>query len=266
MVKQHNLVMIQMMLHFNKRQLLNNAFIISARLSSEFFQRKKFGNSTSVTMAHQQSVSPNGNDNILHNGEAGESSDDSNNELFQAMEVEMQQSTHQPASKIAAPQQNPLDTIPYSQSPSTYNKILSVDSIASASPSPHQNVPTNSNVINVTNLFPDDKTKNTKFTKISIILCIILLFYSVFGVTYLLMESISNNSNCGCSSSESQQLTSSANNDGNNGNNDIMYNTTLVPSYNPSESPVTLKPSSAPSISVRNISIIIRLLIIVSSD
>ena len=46
-------------------------------------------------MAHLQSVSPNENDNILHNGEAEESSDDSNNELFQAMEIEMQNSTQQ---------------------------------------------------------------------------------------------------------------------------------------------------------------------------
>ena len=200
-------------------------------------------------MAHLQRISPQENDNKLHNGEGGESSDDSNNGLFQAMEVEMQHATHkQPSSNIHKPRKNPLDTIPYSESPATYNKILSVDSMPSTSPNGHQNVPTTSNVQNINVLLPDDKTQNTKFTKISIILCIILLFYSVFGVTYLLMESFSNNNNCGCSTSASEQLASSNNNG--NGNNDITYNTTLLPSYFPSKSPITFSPSYFPSISV----------------
>ena len=194
-------------------------------------------------MAHLQRVSPNQNDNELNNGERGESSDDSNDALFKAMEIELQNSTEKQPSSQNVARKNPLDTIPHS----TYNKVLSIDSIPSTSPNTHhQNIPTTSQVINVNNLITEDKTQNTKMTKISLIVCIILLFYSVIGVTYLLMESYANGTNCGCSSSQSQQLASGNNNDGND-NDNIMYNTTLMPSYSPSKSPISSAPSLSPS-------------------
>ena len=143
--------------------------------------------------------------------------------------IEMGNSTQRSPLPVPPPISNPLNDIQAEQP--SYNHVASFSNNM------------NNRLATMTQVH--DKSGDSNSTKISRVICIILLLYSVAGVTYLLWKiHFTNSTNCECMSFDSQQIAR-------NGNN-ATWSPTHFPSASPLVSPtmdiITTSNTHTPSV------------------